>query len=119
LALNKSVEVTSTHGGANGSMTGQMAVDGNVGTFWHSTGGTNSITIDLGSVMDIERIQIENRAGSGVYNGVAANARMSGGNATITIYGDDKTTVIKETPELSTVANTYTIDLTAENPVWV
>ena len=118
MALNKTVVVSGTHGGPNGGLGGSMAVDGDDDTFWHSVGGTSSIKIDLGAVKEIAKIEIKNTEGTTEYNGVAANARMSGGKATVTIYGADGTTVVDTTPEISTVAAKYTIDLTASSPVW-
>ena len=118
MALNKTVVVSGTHGGPNGGLGGSMAVDGDDDTFWHSLGGPSSIKIDLGAVKEIAKIEIKNTEGTTEYNGVAANARMSGGKATVTIYGADGTTVVDTTPEISTVAAKYTIDLTASSPVW-
>ena len=118
MALNKTVVVSSTHGGPTGAMRGSMAVDGDDDTFWHSLGGTSSIKIDLGAVKEIAKIEIKNDEGTTEYNGVTSIARMSGGKAKITIYGADGTTVVDTTPEISTVAAKYTIDLTASSPVW-
>jgi hypothetical protein len=119
MALNQSVEVSSTHGGPNGSMAGPMAVDGDENTFWHALGGKSSIKIDLGAVKEIAKIEIKNNEGTTEYNGVRSVDRMAGGKAKITIYGSDGTTVVKSTPEISTPgAARYTIDLTSESPVW-
>ena len=118
MALNSPVEVSSIHGGPNGSMTGPMAVDGDEDTFWHSTGGTSSIKIDLGAVKEIAKIKIKNNEGTREFNGVRSVDRMSGGKAKITIYGADDQ-IVKSTPEISTPgAARYTIDLTASSPVW-
>ena len=118
MALNKTVVVSSTHGGPTGAMRGSMAVDGDDDTFWHSLGGPSSIKIDLGAVKEIAKIEIKNNEGTTKYNGVTSAERMSGGKAKITIYGADGTTVVDTTPEISTVAAKYTIDLTASSPVW-
>jgi len=119
LALNKPVEVGGFHGGPNSTMKGPMAVDGNEDTFWHAARAEDTIKIDLGAVKEIAKIEIKNNEGTTAFNGVRSTDRLAGGMAKITIYGADGTTVVKATPEITTLgAARYTIDLTSESSVW-
>ena len=118
MALNQPAEAPNgIHGGATGNMTPMMAVDDDDDTFFHSLGGSHDVLIvDLGTVKEIAKIEIKN----------ASNDRMAGGGPdsgdkgpTVTILGSDKTTVIKKTPEIKTIADKHTIDFTIATPVWV
>jgi hypothetical protein len=78
-------------------------VDGNMTNFAHTmseianTG--DSMLIDLGSVQEIEKIKITNRTD-------CCKERAKGIKAVI--LGADGTTVVEETPAISTEADTYT-----------
>jgi hypothetical protein len=118
MALNQPTEAPNgIHGGAAGNMTPMMAVDDDDDTFFHSAGGSHDVLIvDLGTVKEIAKIEIKN----------ASSDRMAGGGPdsgdkgpTVTILGSDKTTVIKKTPEIKTIADKHTIDFTIATPVWV
>ena len=118
MALNQPAEAPNgIHGGAAGNMTPMMAVDDDDDTFFHSVHGSHDVLIvDLGTVKEIAKIEIKN----------ASSDRMAGGGPdsgdkgpTVTILGSDKTTVIKKTPEIKTIADKHTIDFTIATPVWV
>ena len=118
MALNQPAEAPNgIHGGATGNMTPMMAVDDDDDTFFHSAHGSHDVLIvDLGTVKEIAKIEIKN----------ASSDRMAGGGPdsgdkgpTVTILGSDKTTVIKKTPEIKTIADKHTIDFTIATPVWV
>ena len=78
-------------------------VDGNMGNFAHTLGRTaddyDAMTVDLGSVQEIEKIKITNRTSCCQKRAIGVKA---------VILGADGTTVIKETPAITTNAATYT-----------
>ena len=84
-----------------------MLVDGNFATTEHNFAHTmseipnteDSMLIDLGSVQEIEKIKITNRVD-------CCKDRAIG--IKVVILGADGTTVVKETPAISTSADTYT-----------
>jgi len=100
LAAGKTVtgssEYSSTHGYIN-------LVDGNMTNFAHTVGRTaeeiDYLQVDLGSVQEIEKIKITNRTSCCQKRAIGVKA---------VILGADGTTVIKETPEITTEAATYT-----------
>ena len=85
------------------SFPGSNFVDGNFTNFGHTWGRDanvkDQIQIDLGSVQEIEKIKITNRTS-------CCKNRVIGVKAVI--LGADGTTVIKETPAITTMADTYT-----------
>jgi len=99
LASGKTVTGTSLRANFPGS----NLVDGNFTNFAHTWGRDVNVkdefTIDLGSVQEIEKIKITNRVD-------CCKARAQGIKAII--LGADGTTVVKETPAISTTADTYT-----------
>jgi hypothetical protein len=100
LAAGKTVtgssEYSATHGYLN-------LVDGNMTNFAHTKGRTaeeiDYLQVDLGSVQEIEKIKITNRVDCCKNRAIGVKA---------VILGADGTTVVKETPAISTVADTYT-----------
>ena len=100
LAAGKTVtgssEYSSTHGYIN-------LVDGNMTNFAHTVGRTaeeiDYLQVDLGSVQEIEKIKITNRTSCCQKRAIGVKA---------VILGADGTTVIKETPAITTNAATYT-----------
>ena len=78
-------------------------VDGNFTNFGHTLGRTpddfDAMTVDLGSVQEIEKIKITNRTSCCQKRAIGVKA---------VILGADGTTVIKETAEITTEAATYT-----------
>jgi hypothetical protein len=100
LAAGKTVtgssEYSATHGYLN-------LVDGNMTNFAHTKGRTaeeiDYLQVDLGSVQEIEKIKITNRTSCCKNRAIGVKA---------VILGADGTTVVKETPAISTVADTYT-----------
>jgi len=78
--------------------------DGDKTNFAHTLGRTpseyDSMTVDLGSVKEIKKLIITNRTSCCKNRAVGIKA---------VILGADGTTVIKETPAISTVADTYTL----------
>ena len=100
LAAGKTVtgssEYSATHGYLN-------LVDGNMTNFAHTKGRTageiDYLQVDLGSVQEIEKIKITNRTSCCKNRAIGIKA---------IILGADGTTVVKETPAISTVADTYT-----------
>jgi hypothetical protein len=100
LAAGKTVtgssEYSATHGYLN-------LVDGNMTNFAHTKGRTaeeiDYLQVDLGSVQEIEKIKITNRVDCCKNRAIGIKA---------VILGADGTTVVKETPAISTVADTYT-----------
>jgi hypothetical protein len=99
LAAGKTVEAANFHpAGPLGNL-----VDGNFTNFGHTLGRTpddfDAMTVDLGSVQEIEKIKITNRTS-------CCQGRAIGVKAVI--LGADGTTVIKETAAITTNAATYT-----------
>ena len=100
LAAGKTVtgssEYSATHGYLN-------LVDGNMTNFAHTKGRTaeeiDYLQVDLGSVQEIEKIKITNRTSCCKNRAIGVKA---------VILGEDGTTVVKETPAISTTADTYT-----------
>jgi hypothetical protein len=78
-------------------------VDGNMTNFAHTWGRAADVLdeflVDLGSVQEIEKIKITNRTS-------CCQKRAIG--VKVVILGADGTTVIKETPAITTEAATYT-----------
>ena len=99
LAASKTVEAANFH------PAGPLAnlVDGNFSNFGHTLGRTaddfDAMTVDLGSVQEIEKIKITNRTDCCQKRAIGVKA---------VILGADGTTVIKETPAITTEAATYT-----------
>jgi hypothetical protein len=99
LAAAKNVEAANFH------PAGPLAnlVDGNFSNFGHTWGRTaddfDAMTVDLGSVQEIEKIKITNRTSCCQKRAIGVKA---------VILGADGTTVIKETPAITTEAATYT-----------
>ena len=99
LAAGKTVEAANFHpAGPLGNL-----VDGNFTNFGHTLGRTpddfDAMTVDLGSVKEIGKIKITNRVDCCQKRAIGVKA---------VILGADGTTVIKETPEITTEAATYT-----------
>ena len=99
LAAGKTVEAANFHpAGPLGNL-----VDGNFTNFGHTLGRTpddfDAMTVDLGSVQEIEKIKITNRTSCCQKRAIGVKA---------VILGADGTTVIKETPAITTNAATYT-----------
>jgi hypothetical protein len=99
LAAGKTVEAANFHpAGPLGNL-----VDGNFTNFGHTLGRTpddfDAMTVDLGSVQEIEKIKITNRTGCCQKRAIGVKA---------VILGADGTTVIKETAAITTEAATYT-----------
>ena len=82
---------------------GANLVDGNMTNFAHTWGRDATVkdefTVDLGSVQEIEKIKITNRVDCCKNRAIGIKA---------VILGADGTTVVKETPAISTAADTYT-----------
>jgi transcription elongation factor len=82
---------------------GTNLVDGNMTNFAHTFGRDATVkdefTVDLGSVQEIEKIKITNRVDCCKNRAIGIKA---------VILGADGTTVVKETPAISTTADTYT-----------
>ena len=99
LAAGKTVEAANFHpAGPLPNLT-----DGNFSNFAHTLGRDvneiDKMTIDLGSEQEIEKIKITNRVD-------CCKQRAQGIKAVI--LAADGTTVVKETPAISTTADTYT-----------
>ena len=100
LAANKTVtgssEYSSTHGYVN-------LTDGNFTNFAHTKGRTATeidfLQVDLGSVQEIGKIKITNRTSCCKKRAIGVKAQ---------ILAADGTTVVEETPAISTEADTYT-----------
>jgi len=95
----RGIEAANFHGaGPLGNL-----VDGNFTNFAHTLGRTaddfDAITVDLGSVKEIGKIKITNRVDCCQKRAIGVKA---------VILGADGTTVIKETPAITTNAATYT-----------
>ena len=99
LAAGKTVEAANFH--PAGPL--PNLVDGNMGNFAHTLGRTaddyDAMTVDLGSVQKIEKIKITNRVDCCKERAIGIKAQ---------ILGSDGTTVIDETPAITTTADTYT-----------
>jgi hypothetical protein len=82
---------------------GTNLVDGNMTNFAHTFGRAADVLdeflVDLGSVQEIEKIKINNRVDCCQKRAIGVKA---------VILGADGTTVIKETPAITTEAATYT-----------
>ncbi len=100
LAAGKTVEGTMFR---SESFPGSNFVDGVMNNFGHTWGRDvnvkDQIQIDLGSVQEIEKIKITNRVDCCKKRAIGIKA---------VILGADGTTVIKETPAITTKADTYT-----------
>ena len=109
LAAGKTVtgssEYSATHGYLN-------LVDGNMTNFAHTKGRTageiDYLQVDLGSVQEIEKIKITNRTSCCKNRAIGVKA---------VILAADGTTVVKETPAITTKADTYTF--TFPGTAWV
>jgi hypothetical protein len=100
LASGKSVQAANFHpAGPLGNLT-----DGNKSNFAHTLGRTtseyDSMTVDLGSIKEIKKIVITNRVD-------CCGHRTKGVKAVI--LGSDGSTVVKETPAITTTADIYTL----------
>ena len=101
-------------------------IDDDETTLWHSkhAASTDFITIDLGADKEIAKIEVLNVTGTTVYNGVASNARMSGGGPDSSDKGayvelkNAAGSVVKTTPDIKTVAAKYTVDFSETTPTW-
>lgn len=100
LAAGKTVEGTMFR---SESFPGSNFVDGVMNNFGHTWGRDanvkDQIQIDLDSVQEIEKIKITNRTSCCKNRAIGIKA---------VILGADGTTVIKETPAITTMADTYT-----------
>ena len=100
LAAGKTVTGSSGHSATHGYLN---LVDGNMTNFAHTKGRTaeeiDYLQVDLGSVQEIEKIKITNRTSCCKNRAIGVKA---------VILGADGTTVVKETPAISTAADTYT-----------
>ena len=101
LAAGKTVTGNSQHSATHGFIN---LVDGNMTNFAHTngTGATelDFLQVDLGSVQEIGKIKITNRT-------TCCKNRAIGIKAVI--LADDGTTVVKETPVIAVMADTYTL----------
>jgi len=108
LASGKTVTGTSLSAGYPGT----NLVDGNMTNFAHTWGRAADVLdeflVDLGSVQEIEKIKITNRTSCCKKRAIGVKA---------VILGADGTTVIKETPAITTEAATYTF--TFPGTAWV
>jgi hypothetical protein len=108
LAAGKTVTASAFLGG----YTGTLLVDGIMTNFAHTLNEVaateDSMLIDLGSVQEIEKIKITNRVD-------CCQERAIG--IKVVILGADGTTVVKETPAITTNAATYTF--TFPGMAWV
>jgi len=109
LAAGKTVTGSSQHSATHGYIN---LVDGNMTNFAHTKGRTaeeiDYLQVDLGSVQEIEKIKITNRTSCCKKRAIGVKA---------VILGADGTTVIKETPAITTEAATYTF--TFPGTAWV
>ena len=100
LAAGKTVTGSSQYSATHGYIN---LVDGNMTNFAHTKGRTaediDYLQVDLGSVQEIEKIKITNRTSCCQKRAIGVKA---------VILGADGTTVIKETPAITTNAATYT-----------
>jgi transcription elongation factor len=87
----------------NANYPGANLVDGNMTNFAHTFGRDANVKdeflVDLGSVQEIEKIKITNRVDCCKDRAIGIKA---------VILGADGTTVVKETPAITTEADTYT-----------
>ncbi len=108
LASGKTVTGTSLSAGYPGA----NLVDGNMTNFAHTWGRAANVLdeflVDLGSVQEIGKIKITNRTDCCQKRAIGIKA---------VILGADGTTVIKETPAITTEAATYTF--TFPGTAWV
>jgi hypothetical protein len=85
------------------SYPGANLVDGNMTNFSHTSGRDATVkdefTVDLGSVQKIEKIKITNRTSCCKNRAIGVKA---------VILAADGTTVVEETPAITTAADTYT-----------
>ena len=122
LALNRSTEVSGVHRGRSWYQ-GSKAVDGDLGTLWHSDHSDNPswIEIDLGYEDEISKIEIVNQPGG---EGDEYTKRMSGGGensadkGSYVIIKNTNGDVIKTTADIKFVAEGYSYDFTDEDPKW-
>ena len=109
LAAGKTVTGSSQYSATHGYIN---LVDGNMTNFAHTKGRTaeeiDYLQVDLGSVQEIEKIKITNRTSCCKKRAIGVKA---------VILGADGTTVIKETPAITTEAATYTF--TFPGTAWV
>ena len=101
LAAGKTVTGSSKHSSTHGYIN---LTDGNKTNFAHTLGRTpseyDSMQVDLGAEKEIKKIVITNRTSCCKNRAVGVKA---------VILAADGTTVVKETPAISTVADTYTL----------
>jgi len=109
LAAGKTVTGSSQYSATHGYIN---LVDGNMTNFAHTKGRTaeeiDYLQVDLGSVQEIEKIKITNRTSCCQKRAIGIKA---------VILDADGTTVIKETPAITTNAATYTF--TFPGTAWV
>jgi hypothetical protein len=125
LALSGSISDVGDHHDESRFPRGAI-IDDDETTLWHSKHGasTDFITIDLGADKEIAKIEVLNETITTVFNGVAANARMSGGGPNSSDKGayvelkNATGSVVKTTPDIKTVATKYTIDFNTTTPTW-
>jgi hypothetical protein len=101
LAAGKTVTGSSEHSSTHGYVN---LTDGNKTNFAHTKGRTveeiDYLQVDLGAEKEIKKIVITNRTSCCKNRAVGVKA---------IILAADGTTVVKETPAISTVADTYTL----------
>ena len=99
LAVNKTVTGTAL----KSNFPGANLVDGNMTNFAHTWGRDATVkdefTVDLGSVQKIEKIKITNRTSCCKNRAIGVKA---------VILAADGTTVVEETPAITTADGTYT-----------
>lgn len=99
IALNASV--TGGPGGAHGAGPYTNLTDGNYSNFAHTTGdGVPFMQVDLGGIHKIKKVVIINRPD-------CCKERVV--DAKVIILAANGTTVVKETPAITTTADTYTL----------
>lgn len=118
VSRNTSVTTGGNHNAE--TMKPEYAVDGDMGTFWHSEhgSGTDFIKIDLGKEVRILKIRIYNmKFETTKYNGVTVEARMSGGGpdssdkgAFVTIH-DAEDNVVLTTQDIKDIEEIYEFDM--------
>jgi len=89
---------------------GSYLVDGSMSNFSHTAGGAeiDYFLVDLGSVQEIEKIVIYDRPGYFV--------RLNG--VKVQIIGADGTTVVEETPLITTASSSNTYTFTFPGTTW-
>lgn len=126
LALNKPVGVSGHWSESRGPKA--HAVDGDIGTFWHSQHDAiqDFIEIDLGAEKEIAKIEISGSDSENVYNGVKSIARIAAGgtekpddNGAYIIISDKDKKEVKKTPFIEEVAAGYSYDFSVKTPKWV